>query len=195
MQARCERWEPGGTPGPRPQIAAADPPALLQAGASQTHALAALRMPWSPDCGLRQPVECACSAHDPALRMQAVHAPRGEGGVHRLHPGPFIHCCCCHRTCRPGQLATLPYPAQVGKVVRLIQVVALTLNKHYPARLHRLFLVETPRVVHWPVQARTPPAPARQSQSLYLLGGLTRRAALRAARPGFRPARARPEQS
>ncbi len=80
-------------------------------------------------------------------------------------------------------------------MVRLIQVVALTLNKHYPARLHRLFLVETPRVVHWPVQARTPPAPARQSQSLYLLGGLTRRAALRAARPGFRPARARPEQS
>ncbi|KAK9828057.1 hypothetical protein WJX81_006250 [Elliptochloris bilobata] len=42
---------------------------------------------------------------------------------------------------------------QVAKVVRLIQSIALTLNKHYPARLHRLFLVETPRVVHWPVQA------------------------------------------
>ena len=46
--------------------------------------------------------------------------------------------------------------AQVAKVVRLIQSIALTLNKHYPARLHRLFLVETPRVVHWPVQARCP---------------------------------------
>ena len=42
--------------------------------------------------------------------------------------------------------------AQMAKVVRLIQSIALTLNKHYPARLHRLFLVETPRVVHWPVQ-------------------------------------------
>lgn len=46
-------------------------------------------------------------------------------------------------------------------MVRLIQSIALTLNKHYPARLHRLFLVETPRVVHWPIQARPWTAPYR----------------------------------
>ena len=46
---------------------------------------------------------------------------------------------------------TLP---QFRKLVRTIQSIALTLNRHYPARLHRLFLVDAPAIVHLPVRVR-----------------------------------------
>ena len=41
---------------------------------------------------------------------------------------------------------------QFRKLVRTIQNIALTLNRHYPARLHRLFLVGAPAIVHLPVR-------------------------------------------
>ncbi len=36
---------------------------------------------------------------------------------------------------------------QVSRVVAAIKEIALTLNQHYPARLHCLYLVEAPVVV------------------------------------------------
>ena len=41
---------------------------------------------------------------------------------------------------------------QVTKLLRLFQSVAVTLNKHYPARLYRLYLVDAPMVIQWPLQ-------------------------------------------
>ena len=45
---------------------------------------------------------------------------------------------------------------QFRKLVRAIQNIALTLNRHYPARLHRLFLVGAPAIVHLPVRVGRP---------------------------------------
>lgn len=46
--------------------------------------------------------------------------------------------------------------AQFRKLVRTIQNIALDLNRHYPARLHRLFLVGAPAIVHLPVRVCLP---------------------------------------
>jgi hypothetical protein len=43
---------------------------------------------------------------------------------------------------------------QFRRLVRAIQNIALTLNRHYPARLHRLYLVDAPAIVHLPVRVR-----------------------------------------
>jgi hypothetical protein len=45
---------------------------------------------------------------------------------------------------------------QVTRLVRMMKSVALTLNHHYPARLHQLFFVEPPAVLRWPLQASLP---------------------------------------
>lgn len=42
---------------------------------------------------------------------------------------------------------------QVTRLVSIIKSIAITLNRHYPARLHRLYLVDPPLVVLWPLQA------------------------------------------
>eukprot|EP00884_Botryococcus_braunii_P002628 jgi/Botrbrau1/12366/Bobra.0239s0015.1 len=42
---------------------------------------------------------------------------------------------------------------QVTRLVNIIKSIAITLNRHYPARLHRLYLVDPPLVVLWPLQA------------------------------------------
>ncbi|EIE24556.1 hypothetical protein COCSUDRAFT_40921 [Coccomyxa subellipsoidea C-169] len=42
---------------------------------------------------------------------------------------------------------------QFRRLVRTIQSIAVTLNRHYPARLHRLYLVNAPVIVHLPVRA------------------------------------------
>ncbi|CAL8467562.1 g7100 [Coccomyxa elongata] len=42
---------------------------------------------------------------------------------------------------------------QFRRLVRTIQSIAVTLNRHYPARLHRLYLVDAPVIVHLPVRA------------------------------------------
>ena len=36
---------------------------------------------------------------------------------------------------------------------KLITHVSLTLNRHFPGRLHRFYLVDLPRVIRWPVMA------------------------------------------
>lgn len=41
---------------------------------------------------------------------------------------------------------------QFRRLVRAIQSIALTLNRHYSARLHRLYLVDAPAIVHLPVR-------------------------------------------
>ena len=43
-------------------------------------------------------------------------------------------------------------PVQFRRLVRTIQSIAVTLNRHYPARLHRLYLVDAPVIVHLPVR-------------------------------------------
>ena len=45
---------------------------------------------------------------------------------------------------------------QATKLVRLMKSVAVTLNQHYPSRLHQLFFVEPPAVMKWPIQAAKP---------------------------------------
>ena len=35
----------------------------------------------------------------------------------------------------------------------LIKTVAQTLNRHFPGRLHRFYLVDLPAVIRWPVKA------------------------------------------
>ncbi|CAL5219443.1 g1275 [Coccomyxa viridis] len=42
---------------------------------------------------------------------------------------------------------------QFRRLVTAIQNIALTLNRHYPARLYRLYLVDAPAIVHLPVRA------------------------------------------
>lgn len=44
------------------------------------------------------------------------------------------------------------YDLQFRRLVTAIQNIALTLNRHYPARLYRLFLVDAPAIVHIPVR-------------------------------------------
>ena len=41
---------------------------------------------------------------------------------------------------------------QFRRLVTAIQNIALTLNRHYPARLYRLYLVDAPAIVHIPVR-------------------------------------------
>ncbi|KAK9817044.1 hypothetical protein WJX72_008826 [[Myrmecia] bisecta] len=41
---------------------------------------------------------------------------------------------------------------QATKLLVMFQTVAITLNHHYPGRLHRLYLVEAPRIIQWPLQ-------------------------------------------
>lgn len=47
--------------------------------------------------------------------------------------------------------------AQFRRLVRTIQSIAVTLNRHYPARLHRLYLVDAPVIVHLPVRVSLRP--------------------------------------
>jgi hypothetical protein len=110
LQARCERRGPGGAPGPSPQLAAAGTPALLQVRASETHAPAALRMPWSPGRGSRQPVACACSARDPAWLLQAVHIPRMAEGVCAQGCISIPSCTAALAVMLEGQGNWQPYP-------------------------------------------------------------------------------------
>ena len=44
---------------------------------------------------------------------------------------------------------------QFRRLVTAIQNIALTLNRHYPARLYRLYLVDAPAIVHLPVRVRS----------------------------------------
>ena len=53
---------------------------------------------------------------------------------------------------------------QFRKLVRTIQNIALTLNRHYPARLHRLFLVGAPAIVHLPVRVSLGPFFVKQER-------------------------------
>lgn len=46
---------------------------------------------------------------------------------------------------------------QFRRLVRTIQSIAVTLNRHYPARLHRLYLVDAPVIVHLPVRVSLVP--------------------------------------
>ena len=55
---------------------------------------------------------------------------------------------CCSDVSRPCGL-------QFRKLVTAIQNIALTLNRHYPARLYRLYLVDAPAIVHLPVRVRS----------------------------------------
>ena len=48
-----------------------------------------------------------------------------------------------------------PCGLQFRKLVTAIQNIALTLNRHYPARLYRLYLVDAPAIVHFPVRVRS----------------------------------------
>lgn len=59
---------------------------------------------------------------------------------------------------RPEQMVVIADCAgastlQGSHVLKLIKHVSLTLNRHYPGRLHRFYLVDLPRVIRWPTKA------------------------------------------
>lgn len=63
----------------------------------------------------------------------------------------------CNISCRQDCISELLLAAlQATKAVRLMKSVAMTLNQHYPSRLHQLFFVEPPAVMKWPIQAAKP---------------------------------------
>ena len=47
-------------------------------------------------------------------------------------------------------------PPQIPRLVRLLTNVTVALNKHKPEQLHRLFFVELPAAMRWPLQAAKP---------------------------------------
>ena len=42
---------------------------------------------------------------------------------------------------------------QANSLVKIIKHVSLILNRHYPGRLHKFFIVDLPSVMKWPVKA------------------------------------------
>lgn len=59
---------------------------------------------------------------------------------------------------------------QATKLVRLMKSVAVTLNQHYPSRLHQLFFVEPPAVMKWPIQAAKPLLHAETGNKIQVCG-------------------------
>lgn len=58
--------------------------------------------------------------------------------------------CPCRHNLRHLQRAADP---QASHVLKLIKRVSLTLNRYYPGRMHRFYLVDLPRMLRWPVKA------------------------------------------
>ncbi|BDA42790.1 hypothetical protein COCOBI_03-6830 [Coccomyxa sp. Obi] len=83
-----------------------------------------------------------------ATAAEAILAHMESALQHRFDDGPG----------RPEQLVVVldsrgASTLQFRRLVRTIQSIAVTLNRHYPARLHRLYLVDAPVIVHLPVRA------------------------------------------
>jgi len=53
-------------------------------------------------------------------------------------------------------LGKLPCCLQVPRLVRLLTHIATGLNQHKPEKLHRLFFVDLPAAMRWPLQAARP---------------------------------------
>jgi len=58
----------------------------------------------------------------------------------------------------------------VARVINIVKTIATTLNRHYPGRLHRLYLVDPPRMIAVPLHAVLPLLHKETAQKVQLCG-------------------------